>query len=291
MRRPLRQWLATAVAFAALAGARPASAEGALEGTWDTPYGRIRLERAGTEYVGKLLESGRACGYGRGTEVVHGQLLDGVFTGEMRVCYARQCHPDEWLLLLGMPFRNERLVGSLMLPERGCPNGVTAGPVTLTRAKMGDLATPLPRPTPKVEMHPQAKPLYDEGVAKLSRGDGSGAQKRFKLALEYDPKNPIIHESLGVAFRLRKDYTNARASYQAAIKLGRLPSSYYNLACIFALEGKPREAMATLSTALKMGFADPDIGKDQDLKSLLDLPGFEELRRQAAERNRLRAGP
>lgn len=59
------------------------------------------------------------------------------------------------------------------------------------------------------------------------------------------------------------------------------PTSYYNLACSFALKERKSEAVEALREALERGYEDFDwMMKDSDLKPLHAYPPFHELLRQ-----------
>lgn len=59
------------------------------------------------------------------------------------------------------------------------------------------------------------------------------------------------------------------------------PTSYYNLACSFALKARRNEAVDALREALKRGYEDFDwMLKDSDLKGLHAFEPFQELLRE-----------
>jgi non-specific serine/threonine protein kinase/serine/threonine-protein kinase len=57
----------------------------------------------------------------------------------------------------------------------------------------------------------------------------------------------------------------------------RIADSYYNLACVSALEGSTEEAIGYLKESIRRGFKKPLIFTDSDLKSLHGNPEFEAL--------------
>ncbi|MBN1163078.1 MAG: serine/threonine protein kinase [Candidatus Krumholzibacteriota bacterium] len=64
----------------------------------------------------------------------------------------------------------------------------------------------------------------------------------------------------------------------------RIIESYYNLACVSALQGKRREAVDFLREAIERGFALAVIFEDKDLSSLRGDPEFEKLLETVRER-------
>ena len=56
------------------------------------------------------------------------------------------------------------------------------------------------------------------------------------------------------------------------------PSVLYNIACCFAMENQPEEALAALNKAIDQGFGHWKwIDHDSDLNALRTEPGFQEL--------------
>jgi hypothetical protein len=65
------------VFFLAAAGFAPSAraAEG-LEGTWDTPLGRVRIDQGQGGCLGRILENAPVCRFLRGEEVLRGNFVD-----------------------------------------------------------------------------------------------------------------------------------------------------------------------------------------------------------------------
>ena len=76
-----------------------------------------------------------------------------------------------------------------------------------------------------------------------------------------------------------KKYDEAIVKFKAAAKHDRYQAkSIYNIACIYALQGKSEAAIKDLNRAADLGFNDPDHFRcDEDLKSLRSEKGFETL--------------
>lgn len=63
-----------------------------------------------------------------------------------------------------------------------------------------------------------------------------------------------------------------------AALLPRDPVVFYNLACSHALLGSPRQALAALSRALRLGYRDREwMEQDKDLDPIRQLPSFKKL--------------
>jgi non-specific serine/threonine protein kinase/serine/threonine-protein kinase len=88
-----------------------------------------------------------------------------------------------------------------------------------------------------------------------------------------------------VEYKLER-YTEARQSYETSLAIRQkvlpanhrsLATTYYNLACISALDGRKDRALETLQSSLDAGFASPLIFDDPDLDVLRGDPDFEEM--------------
>jgi hypothetical protein len=95
-----------------------------------------------------------------------------------------------------------------------------------------------------------------------------------------------------VEYKLER-YPESRKSYETSLAIRQevLPKNhrgfitvYYNLACIFALEGDKDRALEMLQLSLDAGFANPLIFDDPDLESLHGNPEFEEMAREVRRR-------
>lgn len=99
---------------------------------------------------------------------------------------------------------------------------------------------------------PVGEPLSQEDAAEYRRGMALYADKRFEEAAR------VIEAAAGAG---RNDH-----------------SLYYNLACCQALTGRDDEAMASLRTAVSLGWRDHEhIAADPDLTTLRDRPDYKAL--------------
>ena len=100
------------------------------------------------------------------------------------------------------------------------------------------------------------------------------------------PDDPFELERLGLASVNAKNAARARTFFDRSWKLGELPSSAYNLACLDAREGKLDSAFQWLDKAIAAGFDDEGpLRDDPDLAPLRDKPTFKSIR-AGAEKNR-----
>lgn len=274
---------ALAVLFLAAPGsADPARAAQPLEGTWDTPLGRVRIDQAQGGYLGRLLENAPVCRFLRGDEVLRGRLVDDVFSGELRVCYPKACGlPEAWPLAMAAPVDGgARLVGAAAAGSPDCPNLVTKGqPFSFLRRAESGAAGPGRRGAEA----PGAKSLIDEAKKLIAQGQWEAARRRLERAERLEQGNPEILHLIGVTFYGRDDLEQAEKYYLWALK--RDPTfgdAHYNLGCVLARRGRAHLALASLRRAVEAGFAAAKtLEDDPDLASVRAEAGYQEILRLA----------
>ena len=253
--------------------------EGPMEGLWDTPYGRVKIQRDGEQLIGKLVEPGHACNLKKDAEVLHGRLEDDLFTGELMVCYP--CHDEEWVLSLAMLVQKpERVLGSLGPLARSCNNSVSPrGWFTFYRPK-----PVAPPPTlesrPMVSIHrpfksEEAKALYMDARAALGGIDldsPATALKKLRRADQIERDHPDILELQAEAYRRQGPVAKANM-LDAYRRLARVEPAigFYDLACLSAEDHNQGQALRYLNLAAEKGFSRlDDMLLDKDLESLHD---------------------
>jgi tetratricopeptide (TPR) repeat protein len=118
-----------------------------------------------------------------------------------------------------------------------------------------------------------------DGAAWLSEGNFERARKRFEEAVELDPRLPEAFNGIGVTFRMRNDLGAAMGWYKRALAVDPdFGDAYYNMACVYALQGRPELALRYLQIAAVNGYASAEgIEEDPDLESLRGLPAYQAL--------------
>lgn len=295
-----------AVAAALLAAVTPPP-----QGDYDSPLGRIRLVAGPEGLKGTLVAPSPLCHFGPGEEVLRGTLLDDSLAGQVRVCLTgRACRKkDEWssaVLLVGPA----QLSGAVHVSARGCrgPFGRKGG---LTLARSGaalDLAAPaldsaggaapasgsaggaaLPGALPGESSgdpegararRARARSLLRDGGGYLREGAFEQARRSFLRSIELDPRRPEAYNGVGVTHRARNDLGEALAWYKKALSVDPdFGDAYYNMACVYALQGRAEMALRYLRIASLNGYATAEvIGEDPDLASLRELPGYRSLK-------------
>ncbi|MGI5862431.1 MAG: tetratricopeptide repeat protein [Myxococcales bacterium] len=271
----------------------PAWAQESLEGSWETPLGVIRLEQEGDRYAGKLVDPNRNCGFAKGSEVVRGRMVDGLFTGEFRVCYPAGCpRREDWALMMAaLSADGDKLAGSLAPAGEECRDLVFNGrPFGLARQTAVPLAAEIVRKSEgqqrQRKMTPEAHRLYLEGGKHSRAGLFEAARFKFEAAARIDPHNPEILNKIGISYYALGNYKQAEKHYRRALAIDSdFTDAHYNLACVLAKQGKLKEALRSLRKAVDFGFgAVSDLDTDEDLKMLRDEPAYQQIR-ALAQRN------
>ena len=123
--------------------------------------------------------------------------------------------------------------------------------------------------------------LLLRGLAELQDGRFEAARKLFREALRKEPECVEAYNGVGVTFYARGDYDEALAWYKRAIEVDpRFGDAYYNMACLYALQGQKQLAFRYLRLAalnhyseLEQLLADPDLASlhgDPQLKDLVE---------------------
>jgi hypothetical protein len=284
------------VLFLLVLVARTARAEGPLvEGEYESPLGRVRVSGRAGAFRGVLVAASDLCVFKEGDEVLRATMLDDSLAGQVRVCLAgKSCKArEEWssavLLASG-----ERLSGAVHVASKGCkaPLGKNGG-VAFVRvagpaptAASTSIATPAP-PTSKAapkrkptgDARAQAKEVLRDGAAWMNEGNFESARRRFLEAIDLDEGIPEAYNGVGVTYRMRNDLRRALEWYKKALTVDPdFGDAYYNMACVYALEGQKEMALRYLQIAAMNGYATAEgIDGDPDLESVRGEPGYKAL--------------
>lgn len=265
----------------AAARARGAPAVPAVAGTYDSPLGRLALEVDGPSVTGKLLAPSAACPFAAGEEVLRATLLDDSLAGKVRVwlvgdgCAASEAWGSAVLLAA-----KAGLTGAVHVEAAGCaaPLGPRGG---LTLARIGAGAPPLPAKAAggAKGRRERARAAIRDGAAWLGEGNFEAARRQFLAALELDPRVPEALNGVGVTYRMRNDLPAALDWYKKALAVDPdFGDAYYNMACVYALQGERELALRYLQIAALNGYASAEgIDADPDLAGLREEPAYQAL--------------
>ncbi len=272
---------ALAAPAVAAAGGR-APREPTIAGRYDSPLGRIELAVQGAAVKGKLVAPARSCPFAAGDEVLRGTVLDDSVAGQLRIWLRGDgCKLGEaWgnaVLLVG----KAGLSGAVHVEEANCtaPLGPKGG-VTLSRLDAGARAgAPAAGGEGARARRERARTVMRDGASWLGEGNFEAARKRFLEALDIDPRLPEALNGVGVTYRMRNDPPAALEWYKKALAVDPdFGDAYYNMACIYALQGRKDLALRYLQVAALNGYASAEgIDADPDLSTLHDEPGYRAL--------------
>ena len=302
----------------AIAAPTARTAEPTVNGEYESPLGRVRLVGNGTSFRGVLLAPSDLCGFKEGEEVLRTTLLDDSLAGQVRVCLAgKGCKAkEEWssAVLLASA---DRLSGAVHVAAKGCkaPLGKNGG-VAFVRVEVPAAAAetaavtavhPEPfdsapasqalrsgqaeskgpdaprarRPAKPADAaaRAQAKEMMRDGASWLREGNFEAARRRFVESIEIDGSVPEAYNGVGITYRMRNDFARALEWYKKAVAMDPdFGDAYYNMACVYALEGHKEMALRYLQIAALNGYATADgIDGDPDLESVRDEPGYRAL--------------
>jgi tetratricopeptide (TPR) repeat protein len=280
-------FLALLGTFAAPISARPAPARAqaatspAFAGRFESALGRVEVAVDGATVIGTLLEPARECPFRAGEEVLRGTVLDDSVAGKIRVwlrgdgCKEREAWGNA-VLLAGAA----GLAGAVHVEAPGCrtPLGPRGG-LSLARLVPGAQRPRPAGPEPARTKREKARAAIRDGAAYLGEGGFEAARKRFLDALALDPRVPEAMNGVGVTYRMRNDLPAALDWYKKALAVDPdFGDAYYNMACVYALQGEKALALRFLQIAALNGYASAEgIDADPDLASLHGEPAYQSL--------------
>jgi len=136
----------------------------------------------------------------------------------------------------------------------------------------------IPNGEVKQEAAVNAKDLYERALRLQKSGRSREARTFYRKALALDPQNADAVNNVGVTFLQERNFTEARKSFEDAVRLRPdYVDPYYNLACLYAIQGDTKRGLEYLRRAVSLdGSAKQWAIADSDLRALRGLPGFEE---------------
>jgi hypothetical protein len=254
-----------------------------IHGEYDSPLGRVRVDGDGASFRGVMVAPSRACAFRAGDEVLRATLLDDSLAGQVRVCLSgRSCGTrEEWgsAVLLAS---DASLSGAVHVAAKGCkaPLGKKGG-IAFRKAAAGSPAAsgaPARHAAPR-SARARARQLLRDGAAWLSEGNFEQARRRFLDAIDVDRAIPEAYNGVGVTYRMRNELGRALDWYKKALTVDPdFGDAYYNMACVYALQGSKDMALRYLQIAAMNGYATAGgMDEDPDLASLRAEPGYRAL--------------
>jgi len=120
------------------------------------------------------------------------------------------------------------------------------------------------------------KKLRGQAQAAIQSGDFESAAAGFKKVIELDPKDGLAWQLLGFALHSSGKLDEALPVHKKATEFPAVaPVAAYNVACVYALQGKTDDAFTWLDKAVGFGFDRAEhIEGDSDMDSLRKDPRF-----------------
>jgi hypothetical protein len=251
-----------------------------LSGRFQSPLGIIVMkEGADGTVAGTIAETKNPCGFPKGTQVLSGTRLDdSCVAGTLKACKVITATCAGFIqgdAILLVTKGGALLSGTVHLDAQGCSTPLQGDALVLK--KVGSPAPPKPPPKPKkdeaVALATQAQPL-------IMAGEAEEARKLCQEAVKLDPEFSQGYTCIGVSYYLRERYDEAFEQYSKALEANPANGDvYYNMASIYAIQGKIDEAIEYLKLSYLNGYIDrATLSTDNDLKNLHGNPAFERLR-------------
>jgi len=252
-----------------------------VAGEYDSPLGRVRIDGDGQTFRATLMAPKGPCRFRAGDEVLTATLLDDSLAGRMRVCLAgKACRAKEEWASAVLLVADGSLSGAVHVAAKGCaaPFGKRGG---LAFARAAAPGRPAARKAAgrTATARERARSILRDGAAYLSEGNFEAARRRFLEAIEADAGIPEAYNGVGVTYRMRNDLAQALGWYKKALAVDPdFGDAYYNMACVYALEGRKDMALRYLQIAAMNGYATAEgIDGDPDLVGLRGEPGYRAL--------------
>jgi tetratricopeptide (TPR) repeat protein len=189
-----------------------------------------------------------------------------------KACGAREAWGSAVLLV-----QDVGLSGAVHVEAEGCraPVGKRGG-VLFRRVNATPTANPAARSRPD---RAKARRLVREGAAWLSEGNFEKARRQFLDAIAVDATIPEAYNGVGVTYRMRDDLPRALDWYKKALAVDPdFGDAYYNMACVYALQGSKDLSLRYLQIAAMNGYATAHgMDEDPDLERVRGEPGYRAL--------------
>lgn len=139
-----------------------------------------------------------------------------------------------------------------------------------------------------VAQGPNANALSKEANAAYEAKDWEKTAKLYEeLSQQITEPPPRVWLRLGAALRALGKYDEALASFEKANQSGAGLFGEYAKACVYTALKQPEKTFASLESAVKQGYADPDnLQSDPNLAALRSDPRFAKIVEQAKKNQR-----
>ena len=131
-----------------------------------------------------------------------------------------------------------------------------------------------------LQLDPKYMPAYTQmGVAYMQLDMNDSAFVYLRRAVDLDPKHAVATLNLALIYRAMGRYDSAIVHFHNAIRLDSTkPKTFYQIACAYALNNNPAQAITYLKQAYQRGYKNyENLVTDPDLYSLRNNKEFQDL--------------
>jgi len=148
------------------------------------------------------------------------------------------------------------------------------GPETRSATKRS-----IPQSVSKQKTVIDAQDIYARAQRFQKAGRSREARNLYRKAIRLDPDNVRALNNIGVTFLQERNFINARKSFENAMRLQPdYVDPYYNLACLYAIQGNTKRGFDYLRKAVSLNSSVRQWARnDRDLRKLRSLPEFEKI--------------
>ncbi|MFW6147339.1 MAG: TPR end-of-group domain-containing protein [Thermodesulfobacteriota bacterium] len=124
-----------------------------------------------------------------------------------------------------------------------------------------------------------AQDIYARAQRFQKAGRSTEARNLYRTVISIDPNHVSALNNIGVTFLQEKNFINARKSFEDAMRLHpNYVDPYYNLACLYAIQGDTKKGLDYLRKAVVLNSTVRQWARnDGDLRRLKALPEFQEI--------------
>lgn len=273
----------------------------ALTGLWSAgELGVLEFSAAGDGKLVAKFKRGGQCNFKSDVQIISGTFEGNVFVGTVLICQVGpSCQPEASFPFLAVWHENA-LSGDVKLDSSCRSPGLDNKRLNIVvasaeeklevRKDTGGSAAQIAsqKPISKREQQDQAEKALLFAQRKMKEGDFRAAAQSFERGISYAEENWVGHYGLGVAELNLKNTDKALQSLQRALQLTKgsrvndseLGEIHYNLACAYSRLGQRKEALASLTKAIKMlppGTMVEQLDSDPDLNPLRAESEFRRL--------------
>ena len=298
MRIRIIYWLALCICSAGALDLHAAEG-GAVQGVYESPFGKMLLSEKNGEVKGVSIDGGGPCNFPKGHELLTGSRLDDNVTGTWNVCQlGKKCAAKDkgWVMLLVTKSGAVLSGAAHQELSPGCTAPISSEGISLHRVALTSAPA---KPSPKVPQRPvgkkspknlksavsarslkknrkRAEAIAAEAGLLLQGGKIEAAREKFHEAVRVAPHYSEGYVGIGVTYYARDRYDEALDFYKKGLEANPgNRDAYYNTACVYALKGERDQALRYLKIAVLNGYISLDtLSLDPDLKSLRDDPEF-----------------